>query len=108
MKLLVTVVQDQDVQKLLERLTEEGFSATKLASTGGFLKVGNTTVIVGVDDDKVEDVLTFTRETCEKRDQYSPTPVSPFGRSGILSRPQKVAVGGATVFILDVERFERI
>lgn len=108
MKLLITIVQDQDVQNLLESLTENGFSATKLASTGGFLRQGNTTVIIGVKDEKVDDVLEIIKHTCEKRDQYHASPVSPFGRSGVLPKPTKVVVGGATVFIVNVERFEKI
>lgn len=108
MKLLITIVQDQDVQGLLEQLTEEGFSATKLASTGGFLRMGNTTLLIGVDDDKVNDVLDIAKRTCEKREQYHASPVSPFGRGGVLPRPTKVTVGGATIFIVDVERFEKV
>ncbi len=108
MKLLITIVQDQDVQNLLEELTEHGFSATKLASTGGFLRVGNTTLFIGVDDDKVKSVLDIIKNTCQKRDQYHASPVSPFGRGGVLPRPTKIAVGGATVFMVAVERFEKI
>ncbi len=102
MKLLITIVQDQDVQRLLEGLTEYGFSATKLASTGGFLKVGNTTLIVGVDDEKIPSVLEIIQHSCKKREQT----VSPFSRGGLRAR--SINVGSATVFIVDVERFERI
>lgn len=108
MKLLITIVQDQDVPKLLEKLTEKNIGATKLASTGGFLRVGNTTVLIGVDDEKVDGVLEIIKETCEKRDQFHAAPVSPFGRGGVLPRPTKVVVGGATVFIVEIERFEKI
>lgn len=62
MKLLITIVQDQDAVSLLEKLTASGFSATKLASTGGFLKVGNTTLLIGVEDDKVPQVMGLTEK----------------------------------------------
>ncbi len=103
MKLLITIVQDQDVQALLEGLTESGFSATKLASTGGFLKGGNTTLIVGVEDEKVPEVLDIIGHRCKKRSKEPSNLRFPFNRG-----PKAIQVEGATVFILDVERFERI
>jgi len=107
-KLLITIVQDQDVSGLLEALAESDFRATKLASTGGFLRVGNTTLLIGVEDERLETVLGIIKRTCKKREQGDPSPMIPFARGGLGTRLEKISVGGATVFSVDVERFERI
>lgn len=96
MKLLVAVVQDQDAPALMNRLIERGFGATKLASTGGFLREGNTTLLVGVEDERVQAALDCIREVCHHR-----------RRSG-AGRQSEVEVAGATVFVLGVDRFERV
>jgi uncharacterized protein YaaQ len=103
MRLIIAVVQDQDSQKLSDHLMERGFRATKLASTGGFLKAGNTTFLIGVDSEKVEDVLDLIRDSCKAREQI----VSPLGHAvdPVVPYPVKVQVGGATVFVVDVETF---
>lgn len=67
MKLIVTVVQDQDAPHLLEKLLGGGYRATRLTSTGGFLRQGNTTLLVGAEDDKVAEVLHLIEETCSSR-----------------------------------------
>jgi uncharacterized protein YaaQ len=106
-KLLVTIVQDQDVPVLLDTLMKEGFSATKLASTGGFLRTGNTTLLIGVDDEKVESALELIGRVSSKREQYQLDPLTTLG-STIMPKMDKVTVGGAIVFVVDVERFEKI
>lgn len=108
-KLIIAIVQDQDVNKLLEKLLDNGIGATKLASTGGFLKVGSTTLLIGVEDHQVEDVMGHLRETCKARKQLV-TPLAAVGRSisAFIPQPVEVRVGGATVFIIDVERFEKV
>lgn len=108
MKLLITIVQDQDVSALLEVLTEKGFRATKLASTGGFLRVGNTTLLIGIQEEEQDAVFSLVKKTCKKRQQPESMPRIPFGRSGLGNHLDKVVVGGATIFLVDVERFERI
>ncbi|HHT69873.1 MAG TPA: hypothetical protein GXZ85_11540 [Firmicutes bacterium] len=108
MKLLITIVQDQDVPGLLEALGEDGFRATKLASTGGFLRVGNTTLLIGVEAVRLDSVLSIIKRTCKKREQGDPSPTIPFSRGGLGTRLEKISVGGATVFSIDVERFEKI
>lgn len=106
-KLLVTIVQDQDVPVLLDTLMKEGFSATKLASTGGFLRTGNTTLLIGVDNEKVESALELIGRVSSKREQYQLDPLTTLG-STIMPKMDKVTVGGAIVFVVDVERFEKI
>lgn len=79
MKLIVAVVQDQDSNRLLKVLTDHNFRVTKLATTGGFLKSGNTTFMIGVEDIRVDKALSLIKENGCKRDQMI-APVSPDGR----------------------------
>lgn len=108
MKLIVAVVQDKDVAKLIDNLVRAGYSATKLASTGGFLREGNSTVLIGVDDDETEKVMDVIKRTCRSREQLI-TPITPIGPGeSYVPYPVGVVVGGATVFILPVEKFVKI
>jgi len=108
-KLVVVVVQDKDSLRLLEALVQKGHRATKLASTGGFLREGNTTLMIGTEDDRVEEVLDVVRTTCHSREQLV-TPLSPLGGpvDSYVPYPVEVLVGGATVFVLHVEKFEKV
>jgi uncharacterized protein YaaQ len=107
MKLVIAVVQDKDSNRLSNALVSEGFRATKLASTGGFLRAGNTTFMIGIEDERVQDVMQVIRNNCKVRDQLV-TPVSPMSGStdSYMPFPVEVQVGGAAVFVLPVERFE--
>jgi uncharacterized protein YaaQ len=109
MKLIVAVVQDKDSIKLIEALMTKGYRATKLASTGGFLKEGNTTLLIGVDTDQVPEVLSIIRKTCKSREQLV-TPLTPVGGpvDSYVPYPIEVIVGGATVFVVNVEQYEKI
>ena len=109
MRLVITMVQDQDVPKLLEVLTDNNYSATKLASTGGFLRQGNTTLLIGVESDKVDDVLELIKQTCQTRKQLV-NPLASVGRSmnSYIPDPVEVQVGGATIFVVDVVNFVKI
>ncbi|MFN7253049.1 MAG: cyclic-di-AMP receptor [Anaerobacillus sp.] len=108
MKLVVAVVQDKDSSNLANALVKGNFKATKLASTGGFLKAGNTTFIVGTEDENVKDVLTIIKDNCKNRDQLV-APISPMGGNAdsYIPYPVNVKVGGATVFVLPVDQFEK-
>lgn len=107
MKLVMAVVQDKDSNRLSNALIKEGIRATKMASTGGFLRAGNTTFMIGIEDDRVQDVLEVIRANCKVRDQLV-TPVTPMGGTtdSYIPFPVEVQVGGAAVFIIPVERFE--
>jgi uncharacterized protein YaaQ len=109
MKLIVAVVQDKDSIKLIEGLMIKGYRATKLASTGGFLKEGNTTLLIGVDDNRVPEVMGIIRKTCKSREQLV-TPLTPVGGpvDSYVPYPVEVIVGGATVFVLNVEHTEKV
>ncbi|GED20141.1 MULTISPECIES: cyclic-di-AMP receptor [Kurthia] len=106
MKLVVAVVQDQDSNRLSNALTKYDFRATKLASTGGFLRSGNTTFLIGTEDSLVPKALDVIRENCRARDQMV-APISPMGGNAdsYIPYPVEVEVGGATVFVLPIEQF---
>jgi len=108
MKLIMAVVQDQDSNRLLKALTEHHFRVTKLASTGGFLKSGNTTFMIGTEDIRVDKALQIIKDNCQSRDQLV-APVSPMGGNddSYVPYPVEVEVGGATVFVLPVESFHQ-
>jgi uncharacterized protein YaaQ len=107
MKLVIAVVQDKDSSRLSNALIKEGFRATKLASTGGFLRAGNTTFMIGIEDDRVQEVMQVIKANCKVREQLV-TPVSPMGGTtdSYIPFPVEVQVGGAAVFVMPVERFE--
>jgi uncharacterized protein YaaQ len=109
MKLVVTVVQDQDSNVLMDVLMDRGFRATKLATTGGFLRQGNTTLLIGIEDHEIDDVVDIVKSVCRSRTQMTP-PVSIIGRSteSYVGQPIEVPIGGATIFVLDVTQFERV
>ncbi len=107
MKLVIAIVQDKDRQKLSKRLVKAGFRATELASTGGFLKAGNTTFLIGVEAEQVEAVMTVIRDSCQAREKTI-SPMSPMhgtAESSYVPYPVTVQVGGATVFVVDVEQY---
>jgi len=109
MKLIMAIINSDDTRNVLDRLARRGFSATVTSTTGGFLRVGNTTIFSGVDDTKVQDVLTVFRESCPSRVQYV-TPLPPVMEPGEVHIPTPVEkmVGGATIFVLAVDQFEKI
>lgn len=107
MKLIFAIVSNDDSSKVSKELTKNKFSVTKLATTGGFLMAGNTTFIIGTDDEKVEEVIAIIGKHSKKRTQMVPSSAS-YGVGMYTSFPVEVQVGGATVFVTNVERFEKL
>ena len=109
MKMVIAIVQDDDALDLVDALTEKNFRVTKLATTGGFLKSGNTTLLIGVEATRTQEVIDVIESTCKKRNEVVASPV-PFSASTELymQYPVEVQVGGATVFVIDVDQFVRI
>ena len=106
MKLLVAIVQDEDASNLVSALMEEKYSVTKLASTGGFLRSGNTTLLLGMDDDRLQGALDVIKKICVSRKQIEVFPSPAMGSMGVYTPyPVEVSVGGATVFVMDVAQF---
>lgn len=107
MKLVLAIVNHDDANAVTQALTKKGFSSTKLATTGGFLMAGNVTVLIGVDDEKVQTVIDVIHAQSHSRKQMIPTSTEmSFGY--YPSMPVEVTVGGATIFVVDIERFERV
>lgn len=104
MKLIFAIVNQDDAAALTRELLKQGFSATSMASTGGFLGAGNVTFMVGVDEEKVQTVIDVVRATCHRREETG----SAQGRSLGYAMPVEIVVGGATIFVVDMERFERV
>jgi len=107
MKLVLAIVNNDDSGSVSAALTREGFQATKLATTGGFLMSGNTTFLVGVETERVDTVIDVIRKHSSKRSQMVPTSDN-YSQSLYGQVPVEVTVGGATLFVVDVEKFEKI
>jgi uncharacterized protein YaaQ len=109
MRLIIAIVHERDKQKVSDALLQAGYQFTVVASTGGFLRDGNTTLLIGTENDSVDDVIGAIRQCCSSREEYvcQPPPDLLSGAGGILS-PVKVNVGGAIVFVVDVEKFVRV
>lgn len=107
MKLVLAIINHDDANTVIQNLTKQGFSSTKLATTGGFLMSGNVTILIGVDEEKVQQVIDIIREHSHSRRQMIPT-TTEMGYGYYPNVPVEVTVGGATIFVVDIERFERI
>jgi len=108
-KLVIAVVQGEDAQRTVEALGDAGISSTRISSTGGFLQQGNVTLVIGVDEEQVSDAVQIIRENCRERSRFL-TPVMPTAEPGdfLAAFPVEVQVGGATVFVVPVDSFEKI
>lgn len=108
MKLVLAIVQDRDADAAMKELAERKIPVTKIATTGGFLLEGNTTLLMGVEDHLVKVVETILRETSHRRQMFMPMGASMTDAAYGLANQIEVEVGGAILFVLDVERFEQI
>lgn len=106
MKLIFAIVNRDDTQEVSSALTREGFSVTKMATTGGFLMAGNTTLLIGVEDRFVDDVISIIEKHSKKRTKL----VSGKAKTANAKtqHPLQLTVGGATIFVTDVERYEKV
>lgn len=107
MKLVIGIVGSDDASAVLDALNKAHFITTRLSTTGGFLRAGNVTLLVGVEDSDVPAVLEIFKDYSSKRTQYTAA-AAPFTGDGFLAAtPVPVTVGGATVFVLDVAEFQK-
>lgn len=106
-KLIVVITSDDEAEALIKCLIERGYPATKVSSTGGFLRRGNATIFSGVEASDIENVLAIIRNECKARTEFIPAQALPFPESIYPAEPVQVRVGGAIVFVLPVERFEK-
>lgn len=107
MKMITAIVNKRDAGEVCDALTEEKVFFTKMATTGGFLKDGNATLLIGTEDERVDEVLNIIRKHCAKRMEAIPPVISASGPSFGYYKTE-IPVGGATVFVTDVERFEKM
>ena len=109
MKLVMAIIHDEDAFHILDLLIEKGFSITKLASTGGFLRAGFTTLISGVEESKVEELIGIIEQKCKSRKQITSVNATHMNVSeSYVPYPVEVTVGGATIFVLNVEEFKKV
>lgn len=109
MKIILAIVHDEDGSRVMGELNKKGFSVTKLATTGGFLRAGNTTLLVGTSKENVQAVIDIIKARCMSRKQVITSPTLATGAAGVyVPYPVEVEVGGATIFVVDVEKFEKV
>jgi uncharacterized protein YaaQ len=107
MKAVVAVVQGQDTVKLGNALRQNEVGFTTIDSTGGFLRERNSTFMIAITDEKLQGVLDLIAANCHTRSEYVSSYPSAFDPAEFyMPRPIEVQVGGASVWVLDVERFE--
>ena len=107
MKMITAIVNKKDAGEVCDALQEAKFTFTKMATTGGFLKAGYVTLLMGVEDERVDEAIELIRKHCARRMEPMPGVVSAGVRS-FSYYPTEIMVGGATVFISPVERFEKM
>ena len=107
MKLILAIMSNDDSPAVSSALTKENYQVTRLATKGGFLSAGNTTLIVGTDDDKVDKAIEVISEYSRRRTEVVPSTAS-YDIGRYASFPVEVQVGGATIFIMDVEQFIKL
>jgi len=107
MKLIYAIVQNDDSKQLIRELGNKRISVTRISSTGGFLHSGNSTLMIGVEEDRLEEALEIIREKSSRRKEYMVVPSAVPGYIDSSPAPVQVTMGGATVFVVDVEQFHK-
>lgn len=108
MKLIVAVIQNEDEDAFVQGLEDNHIGSTRIGSSGGFLRATNVTIMMAVQDEQIEVVVGLLKEHCKRRTRhlYPLLPNLEARERFLGSIP--VEVGGATVFILPMERIEKI
>jgi uncharacterized protein YaaQ len=107
-KLAVCIVHNRDKGHVTDELVKAGFKFTVIGSTGGFLREGNTTFLIGVEEAELPELQRVIGENCQSREQLvnvMPFETAPPG--AFIPSPVKVPVGGAVMFVMNVEQFHR-
>ena len=109
MKLVIAILSSADLEHLLRKLATRGYRATVVDQRGGFLRQGNVTLLIGVQEALVSDVLRLIREMCHTRLSFV-NPAVPMVEPAefFVSQPVETVEGGAACFVLNIERYERI
>lgn len=107
MKLIIAVLSNDDGPECIRALHKKGYKVTKLATSNGFLRAGNTTLLCGVDEDDLDAAIAIIKDYACVREEFSSGSVS-LGANGGVSANPKVEAGGAVIFVLDVEQFIKV
>lgn len=107
MKMITAIVNKEDSGAVARALTGAGFAMTRLSTTGGFLMAGNVTLLIGVEDGQVDQVVALIAEHSKQRKEIVPSTAT-YGAGVSAALPLEVTVGGATVFVTDVDRFIKL
>ena len=109
MKLVMAIINDEDAFHVMDALNEKGFYITKLASTGSFLRSGMTTIISGVPEERVEELIGTLEKKCKSRKQITSVNSTHVSTTeNYVPYPVEVTVGGATIFVLNIEEFRKV
>lgn len=108
MKIILSIINSDDSHEVSTALTNGGFQVTKLATSGGFLKKGNVTFLTGTSDDKVDEVIDIISKNSSKRGQIVPSTTAELDAILFNAVPFEVTVGGATIFVINVDQFLKI
>ncbi len=108
MKLVIAIINSDDSSAVMSNLTKAGYTVTKLSTSGGFLRAGNVTLLIGVEEKKTDDVINIIGQYSSQRKKITPVNTTYIGESMLSSMPVEVTVGGATIFVIDVEQFYKI
>ena len=110
MKMIYAIVRNDNEDDVVTQLTQHHYSVTRLSTTGGFLRKGNTTLMIGADDEKVDEVISLIKQECGQHQKLTVNMPYISGTSMVnyATMPMNVEVGGATIFVVNVERYEKI
>jgi uncharacterized protein YaaQ len=107
-KLVVCIVHNRDKSRITDEMVKAGYKFTIIGSTGGFLREGNTTFLIGVEDEDLPNVQHIVAENCSAREQLvNITPFEAAPPGAFIPSPVKVPVGGAILFVLNVDQYHR-
>ena len=110
MKMIYAIVRNDNEDDVVTQLTQHHYSVTRLSTTGGFLRKGNTTLMIGADDEKVDEVISLIKQECGQPQKLTVNMPYISGTTMVnyATMPMHVEVGGATIFVVNVERYEKI
>lgn len=110
MKLVYAIVRNDNEDDVVSQLTQHQYSVTRLSTTGGFLKKGNTTLMIGAEDGKVDEVIELIKQECDHHQRLTVNMPYVSGTTMVnyATMPMSVEVGGATIFVMNVDRYEKI
>ena len=107
MKLILAIISNDDTKACIAALNKASFHVTKLATTGGFLSSGNTTLIIGLDDSQVDEAIKIIGSESQRRKEAVPSTITG-DMVNLVTYPMEVEVGGATIFVLNVDQFKKL